>query len=173
MILFSRSTFALRCSVPRLTHCPRSFSRGPWKADPHSRVYYPPKRQRNYTLFRVRRARGQVEIFKNFFRPHLPPRASAPRQKPRKPLILLAIAGSVPKFSGNGERGMGSGKAGKKNFSSAQNFLRSRPSPPPRAAEPPSHHRHASGQRMTRSPRLPCGIASGNWHCAGRSRGMF
>ena len=82
------------------------------------RFAYPSFRRRDYTLFRVRRARGQVEIFKNFFRPHHPSSAPAPPPKPRRPLILLTIVGSVPKFWGNGERGMGNGEAGKKKFSS-------------------------------------------------------
>ena len=36
--------------------------------------------------------------------------------KTAKPLILLAIAGSVPNFLGNGEWGMGNGEADKKIF---------------------------------------------------------
>ena len=54
------------------------------------------------------------------------------------------IVGSVPKFWGNGERGMGNGEAGKKRFSSTQNFPRPRLSPPPRAAETPGKRGYIS-----------------------------
>jgi len=99
----------------------RSFSRGPQKADPHSRVYNPPKDNAIIHYF-VSTAQGGVKgEFKNFFTPafHPPPQTSpranpsppptpAPSPpstrppKPRKPLILLAIVGSVPNFWGMG-----------------------------------------------------------------------
>ena len=38
--------------------------------------------------------------------------------------------------------------------------------------QPKTTYRHAAGRRMT-FPCVPTGISSGNWHLAGRSRGMF
>ena len=70
----------------------RSFSRGPRKADPHARVYNPPKDNAIIHYF-VSTAQGGVKgEFKNFFAPTSPHLGT----DPTKPLILLAQIAICP-----------------------------------------------------------------------------
>ena len=125
----------------------RSFSRGPRKADPHSRVYNPPKDDAIIAQFASTAQGGVKGEFKNFFAARFPPFHHTPPplrpRNPRKPLILLTIVGSVPKFWGNGERGMGNGEASKKIFRPPQS-LAARAFPHPRAAGQPGKRGYIS-----------------------------
>ena len=70
----------------------RSFSRGPRKADPHSRVYNPPKDDAIIAQFASTAQGGVKGEFKNFFAPTSPHLGT----DPTKPLILLAQIAICP-----------------------------------------------------------------------------
>ena len=70
----------------------RSFSRGPRKADPHSRVYNPPKDDAIIAQFAFTAQGGVKGTFKKIFAP-TPPQLGT---DPAKPLILLAQTAICP-----------------------------------------------------------------------------
>ncbi len=125
MSLFSRSSFALQCSVPRLTHFYARSHEVLGKPTRTRESTILPKTTQLYTISRQPRkgvSRENLKIFSptpSILHPHSgsranpsPPPTPAPSPpstrspKPRKPLILLAIVGPVPNFwgMGNGER---------------------------------------------------------------------
>ena len=112
----------------------RSFSRGPRKADPHARVYNPPKDNAIIHYF-ASTAQGGVkgEFKKNFEAALRPPPRSIP--KAAKNLDFIGYRGVCPQFPGYGNGRQATGKLAQKIFDPAF------PAPPPAPFRTPARPR--------------------------------